>query len=614
MKIKGLVIICLFFIVCHQCTSAQSRNINGGLIFEGQVYGYEYDATRKLLKKNKQTVLEGILEGVLVSVYTNDKILSKTISNQKGEFRFILKPGEVYRMELSKEGYDKNILWIDTKGIPLRKSGDKLKFSGAEFVLNSFKIKNNINLNEPVGTLYYNDETGGMDFKINENRSKKARSLGKKDEQDNLVELMKRAVLKNKKNSKSAPLSKEKIKAGVSKDSSSPHIPETKNNITVNNNNTISEFKLAPNKGIKQIIENDIINRGKEIRESREQLEEDKLKALTKADSLLLQQREAIINAAELELESARILIDVQESKIKIQSKVLYLSFGGLVILLGLLSVIYVHYKEKARTNRLLETKNKKILDSINYARRIQQSILIGEKEIQKFLPDSFIYYCPKDIVSGDFYWFSELNGKLVIAVVDCTGHGVPGAFMSLIGNTLLNQIVNEKHILDPAAILNYLHADVLKVLHQEESDDQSQDGMEIALCIIDRKNNTIEYAGAMNPLYLVHNNVLNVISADTQSIGGKTLRPGKGNTLYFTSQTIPLQKNTCVYMFTDGYMDQFGGANNKKFNTTNFKQLLLGIQKMNMKDQKEAIHVAMQNWKREYHQIDDMLVAGFKI
>ena len=612
MKIKSLVIICLFFIVCHQCTSAQSQRVNGGLIFEGQVYGYEYDATRKLLKKNKQTVLEGILEGVLVSVYTNDKILSKTISNQKGEFRFILKSGEVYRMELSKEGYDKNILWIDTKGIPLRKSGDMLKFSGAEFVLNSFKIKNNINLNEPVGTLYYNEGTGTMEFKINENRNKKARLLGKKDEQDNLVELMKRAVLKNKKNSKSVPLPKKEIKAGGSTDSSSIQVPATKNNITVNN--TISEFKLTPNKGVKQIIENDIINREKEIRKSREQLEKDKLKALTKADSLLLQGREAIINAAELELESARILIDVQKSKIKIQSKVLYLSFGGLVILLGLLSVIYLHYREKSRTNRLLETKNKKIIDSINYARRIQQSILIGEKEIQKFLPESFIYYCPKDIVSGDFYWFSELNGKLVIGVVDCTGHGVPGAFMSLIGNTLLNQIVNEKRILDPAVILNHLHADVLKVLHQEESDNQSQDGMEIALCIIDRKHDTMEYAGAMIPLYLVHNNVLNVISADTQSIGGKTLRPGKGNTLHFTSQTIPLQKNTCIYMFTDGYMDQFGGANNKKFNTTNFKQLLLGIQKMDMKDQKDAIHVAMQNWKKTYHQIDDMLIAGFKI
>ena len=253
-------------------------------------------------------------------------------------------------------------------------------------------------------------------------------------------------------------------------------------------------------------------------------------------------------------------------------------------------------------------------MDSINYAQRIQQSILLGENEIRKYLPDSFIYYRPKDVVSGDFYWFSVINGKYIMAVVDCTGHGVPGVFMSLIGNSLLNQIVNEKQILDPALILKNLHTGVLKALHQEKEESLSEDGMEMALCVIDPSKKRVEFAGAMNPLYIVQNNSVNVVHANAQSIGGKTLRPGKDHNLNFSSQTISLAENSTVYMFTDGYMDQFGGENNKKFNTVNFKTLLLDIQSLSMQEQKFAIHNTMEDWKKSYRQVDDILVAGFKV
>ncbi|MCH8331554.1 MAG: SpoIIE family protein phosphatase [Bacteroidetes bacterium] len=229
------------------------------------------------------------------------------------------------------------------------------------------------------------------------------------------------------------------------------------------------------------------------------------------------------------------------------------------------------------------------------------------KKEIKKGL------YKPKDIVSGDFYWFSHQNGKSIIAAVDCTGHGVPGAFMSMIGNTLLNEIVNEKQITEPAVILSELHSAILNTLQQEGEDAQSQDGMDMALCIIDQKNNLIRFAGAKNPLYIIRNGTLEMIEADIHSIGGKSYMSGKEVEPKFTGHEIPIEKNMVIYMFSDGYMDQFGGEPRKKFSSQGFKQLLLDNSKLEMHQQKAALGKAMEDWKGSYEQIDDMLVMGVR-
>jgi PAS domain S-box-containing protein len=263
-----------------------------------------------------------------------------------------------------------------------------------------------------------------------------------------------------------------------------------------------------------------------------------------------------------------------------------------------------------------LKLKSEKIIDSINYAQLIQQSILIEESEIQKQLPDSFIYYLPKDIVSGDFYWFSKVNDKIILAAIDCTGHGVPGAFMSMIGNTLLNQIVNEKHITQPSEILRLLNIAICEALHQQKDETLSRDGMDMALCCIDYKNNQIEYAGAQNPLFIISDNNIEVIKGDKQTIGGGGLIAKKLNPLNrkYSNHIIPIKKDLSIYIFSDGYTDQFGSSERKKFGTQKFKELLLTNQHLSMQQQKELIAKAHQGWKGNMAQIDDILIIGLRL
>ena len=279
-------------------------------------------------------------------------------------------------------------------------------------------------------------------------------------------------------------------------------------------------------------------------------------------------------------------------------------------------NVIELQKNEVSQQKEIVEKQKEKIVDSITYAQRIQQSILMEESEIQNYLPECFIYFQPKDIVSGDFYWCSKTDDKIIIAAVDCTGHGVPGAFMSMIGNTLLNQIVNEKHITKPSEILLQLNLGVYEALHQKKEEALSDDGMDIALCSIDYKNNELQYAGAQNPLYVLYDNKIEIVKGDIHGIGGGGMiarihDPVKKE---FTNHIIPIKKGMSIYLFSDGYKDQFGGDNRKKFGVQKFKELLLSIQPLNMQKQKETLASAHEDWKGDTTQIDDILVMGIKL
>jgi len=261
----------------------------------------------------------------------------------------------------------------------------------------------------------------------------------------------------------------------------------------------------------------------------------------------------------------------------------------------------------------LLEERNAQIMDSINYAKRIQEAILIPEYEIQKHFPEFFIYYQPKDIVSGDFYWFAQVENKYVLAAIDCTGHGVPGAFMSMIGNTLLNEIVNEKHITAPNEILANLHTGVAKALQQNRPKKDGkyvvEDGMDMTLCTIDAKQKRFQFAGARNHLYVVQGTELKVLKANTFSIGGSSTTQNE-----FTMYDFMYDDKTSIYMLSDGYLDQFGGEQDIKFNTSRFKQMLIENRDANMRQQKQIVAETMQEWKGENEQIDDMLVIGLRL
>ncbi len=272
--------------------------------------------------------------------------------------------------------------------------------------------------------------------------------------------------------------------------------------------------------------------------------------------------------------------------------------------------IIDTDVTERKIQEQIIIQKNKDITDSIAYARKIQYSILPPDAQIANHLPDSFLIYLTKDIVSGDFYWFTHFENTSIIAAVDCTGHGVPGAFMSLIGYNLLNKIVNEQKITNPADILLALNQGVLDALYKNET--ESKDGMDIAICKINHQHKNLEYAGAMRPLWVIENNELNEIKADKIPIGTK--QKDRAEAIRYTTHNIPLHGNTRFYIFTDGYADQFGGPREKKYSTGKFKELLLNIHTRPMQEQSARIRNEHIEWKGRHEQVDDILVIGFKL
>ncbi len=251
------------------------------------------------------------------------------------------------------------------------------------------------------------------------------------------------------------------------------------------------------------------------------------------------------------------------------------------------------------------------VKDSILYAKRIQEAILPSKDEINDALKQSMVLFRPKDIVSGDFYWFSDKGDLAIIAAADCTGHGVPGALMSMIGSSLLNEIVNEKGITEPAEILMSLKHGVINALNKQSanSGEQTKDGMDIAILAIPRKGNKIQYAGANNPLWLIREGEIVETRADRQPVGffGDNL-----NTPY-TNHEIEVEPNDMVYIFSDGYADQFGGPRGKKFKYSQFKKLLTTITDKPMQEQRDILNTRIEEWMGEEEQIDDILVVGVK-
>ncbi len=261
--------------------------------------------------------------------------------------------------------------------------------------------------------------------------------------------------------------------------------------------------------------------------------------------------------------------------------------------------------------NVVMEKKNQGITSSINYAKRIQQAMLPSLEEIETIFPNSFVFFQPKDIVSGDFYYFKKIEQKIIIGAIDCTGHGVPGAFMSLIGNDLLNEIVKSKSVTKASHILDKLDEGITKVLRQ--TDTHIRDGMDAAFCVYDSENHTMEYAGARNPLVYIENEELKTIKADRQSVGGNLMK-NQYNKKPFTTHRLDLKEKTHFYLFTDGFLDQFGGQENKKFTIKRFKTILLEISNLSFPEQKNTLKAILKDWIGVSRQIDDILVFGFEI
>ena len=274
--------------------------------------------------------------------------------------------------------------------------------------------------------------------------------------------------------------------------------------------------------------------------------------------------------------------------------------------------------EEVEKQKKIVETKNKDITDSINYAQRIQQAILPLPQYFTKVFPQSFIYFQPRDIVSGDFYWFyrplkTGVNW-VYMAAADCTGHGVPGAFMSMIGNTLLNEIVNEKQIYETDQILNQLHLEIRSALKQDTAQNATNDGMDIALCRVNLETLELQFSGANRPLYVFKSNNVEQPFVDIKpnkfSIGGYQ----EENQRIFSKHNLTLQKGDAFYMFSDGYADQFGGDKNKKFMVKRLQNELLKMQQLPMQEQGAMVEKLLMDWKADVEQVDDILMIGIKV
>jgi serine phosphatase RsbU (regulator of sigma subunit) len=269
--------------------------------------------------------------------------------------------------------------------------------------------------------------------------------------------------------------------------------------------------------------------------------------------------------------------------------------------------------KEVIQQKSVIEHKNIEITDSIKYAKNIQEALLPSLNEIDKLFANSFVLYMPKDIVSGDFYWFAKNGTTRFIAAVDCTGHGVPGAFMSIVGNTLLNEIVNEKKITVPGEILLELHKGVKIALNQNAMEFERRDGMDITLCAFNENTNEIQYAGANRPLWIYRkdrNYELEIIKATKFPIGGLELEESR----VYQNHVVNVSEGDCLYLFSDGYADQFGGPKGKKFMLTNLQKVLLENVASPMEVQKQKLMEAFMAWKDDAEQIDDVLVIGVRI
>ncbi len=300
----------------------------------------------------------------------------------------------------------------------------------------------------------------------------------------------------------------------------------------------------------------------------------------------------------------------------------LYASMLGIAVLgIGLL-FLYRNNLLKHKTNlhlssynqeinlqkELVEMKNKEITDSINYAKRIQQSVLTSEVYFKANTNDFFILFKPKDIVSGDFYWAIQYDQKFLLMTADCTNHGVPGAMMSMMGINFLNEIVNEKKISQPADILNQLKKDIIKTLNPEGKLYSTNDGLDCNLCSFDFKNLKLTYSNANNVFYIIRNNQLITSKTNNMTVGVGTTNAS------FEQVEFELQKNDLIITFTDGYADQFGGSSGKKFKYKQFEDLLISHSNLQLSELKAILEKAIDEWRGNMEQVDDICIVGIRV
>ncbi len=556
------------------------------------------------LKKRFSTAM---LPNVNITISIDQHNMFNIPANSNGQYEMVfnLEPHHVYQIKFEKEGFYPKIIEFDTKEIETGKelkikSWDIYLFPKIEGIEDSIFFK-------PLREAYEKD-FGSMtyDYVYNENLER---------EQEKMYRIYRELEV----NTNAIPFP-------IDSTVSTKIIESTGEKIIENPvKSKVPEIKedLYHSKSIEK--EDSLLSEMRiHIHTQKAQLELDKLKAQTHEDKKAIQDREQEILLAETEIllaeqeiENARRRLALQNAENKGQRVLLMAAGASSILLLVFVIILYWNIRNRKRINQTLKSrnadviaKNDEILDSIKYAKRLQKAILPPAELIASLLPTACIYYKPKDIVSGDFYWVEKSGEEIYFAAVDCTGHGVPGAFMSIIGYNGLNQAIKEYPSASPAQILDELNSSVSKSLHQQVEDFHLRDGMDISLCKYNPKNKTLEFAGAYNHLYVLRNYEFIKYNADKRPIGAFSDQVKKP----FTNHLIQLESGDSIFIFTDGYVDQFGGDRNKKLKIRNFKQILTDIHDKQPTDQRELLNLAFNNWKQEEEQVDDVLVMSLKI
>ena len=587
----------------------------GYLEFSGSILGYHYDPDIKILQKKKSIEIEGSLANVQMNVVVNGQIQNTTFTNNGGQFRLKLNKGEKSYIRYFKDGYGSSSIVVDLNNVNDENANSILYLENIELILNGVKNERPIDNGKPFGRIYFDTNLKVFKFQSYDIKEKSS-VLQRKDKDRSAYDLIISSIKKNELNNLSdKKISNENNKTDINKGSNNIITDEGENNKLEDSSFSHLESKFSPMNfsGLfKEDFKSEDVGKWRDrISKAWEELEVKKREARTAEDSLLISMQQSLLENAEAQLRSNEDKIKLQDDKLEAQLTqnryLIFLLIAGLII--GGL-VLFGWYRNK-KLNEQLSAKNQKISESISYAEHIQGSILWPTDKINTVAPNSFVLWQPLDRVGGDFYWFSEKDNKVYLSAVDCTGHGVPGGFMSMISNTLLNEIVNERELSDTDEILNELNLKIKKALQQEADGSLSQEGMDLAFCKWDKKNNKLQFSGAMNPLYLVRNAELTEYKGDLKGIGGVSRRRKEKT---FKKQEIDLQKGDCLYLFSDGYMDQFGGTDMEKYNSDRFKKLLCDIHHLSMQDQKVKLLEDLKNWMGNHEQIDDILVMGIKV
>ncbi len=315
------------------------------------------------------------------------------------------------------------------------------------------------------------------------------------------------------------------------------------------------------------------------------------------------------INELSLENQLKQMKIAQKESELQRQRFVTTTFIVGFVIIFLFSFILLRMFLSKKKMNKILIAQKAEITESIKYASRIQSAVLPVENDFSKYFSDYFVFFKPRDIVSGDFYFLQKVNNYILFAAIDCTGHGVPGAFMSMLGMAFLNEIVRKSEVTQANHVLNMLREQVKTSLKQTGKRKERKDGMDMALCVINTENNEMQYAGAYNPLVLIRENKIIEYKADKMPIGVYVKEKET-----FTNHRIKLRKNDKIYLFSDGFSDQTGGEQKEKYMAKPFKRLLLQTSTLTMNAQKEKLEQVFNEWKGDMKQIDDVVIIGVEI